>query len=99
MPVRTRFRGALFALPVFALTFVCSGSTGQGATIYTVDIHRIGPGSAALANGCFRLSSSVGQPAPGYSSDGSTYALLAGFWAAAPAQGVDEIYFDGFERC
>ena len=65
---------------------------------YSIDYHLISTGGGmAVANGCVRLSGTIGQVAPGYSS-GSTYWLAAGFWAV-PDSASDEIFFNGFQRC
>ncbi|MEO6297625.1 MAG: hypothetical protein ABIO74_11020 [Dokdonella sp.] len=68
------------------------------ATPPAIDFHTISSGGQSLQNSCFRLSGTVGQAAPGYSS-GLTLSVVAGFWAAAPTMGLDEIYFNGFEAC
>lgn len=65
---------------------------------YSIDYHLISAGGGmAVANGCVRLSGTIGQMAPGY-SNGSTYWLAAGFWAV-PESAADEIFFNGFQRC
>ena len=65
---------------------------------YSIDFHVIAAGGHALQGSCFRLSGTVGQPAPGYSS-GSIYALLAGYWVKTDAADSDEIFYNGFEDC
>lgn len=65
---------------------------------YSIDFHVISSGGNALHGNCYRLSGTVGQVAPGYSS-GSLYALIAGYWQPAPPAAVDEIFFNGFEGC
>lgn len=65
---------------------------------YSIDFHVIGAGGHLLQGSCFRLSGTVGQPAPGYSS-GSIYALIAGYWVNADAADSDEIFYNGFEDC
>lgn len=64
----------------------------------TIGFHFIGAGEHGRSNSCFRLSASVGQAAPGYSS-GTSNAIVAGFQAASPTTGLDEIFFNGFEDC
>ena len=60
----------------------------------------LGAGSHAQSSGCFHLSGTVGQVAAGYSSSGSgTYSITAGFWPVAPTTELDEIFFNGFEKC
>jgi hypothetical protein len=67
-------------------------------SVYAIDIHTISAGSKTVSNSCFRLSSTLGLVAPGYSSN-AVYSLYAGFWSAAAARGVDELFFSGFEAC
>ncbi len=64
----------------------------------SIDFHRISAGGTRLHNSCYRLTGTVGQVAPGYSSS-ALYSLVAGFWSAAPTTGRDEIFFNGFEGC
>lgn len=104
---RTRLRFG-FALPVLAV-MVMSGvslvrwSDSRATTpAYSIDFHTISSGGSSLRNSCFHLSGTVGQAAPGYSSEtsgGITYSVYAGFWPAAPTTGLDEIFFNGFEGC
>jgi hypothetical protein len=100
---RTRRRIAL-ALPVLAAaalaTIALRWSDTHAGTVpaYSINFHTISSGGASLRNSCFRLSGTVGQPAPGYSSGTSDY-VIAGFWPAAPTTGLDEIFFNGFEGC
>jgi len=68
------------------------------ATSPTLDFHLVSAGGSSMGNNCFRLSGTVGQSAPGYSS-GSSNSIFAGFWSAAPATAPDEIHFNGFESC
>lgn len=49
-------------------------------------------------NACSRISASVAQAAPGFSSGGS-FDLSAGFQAIVAASPGDAIFFDGFEGC
>ena len=85
-------------LSALVLTLACAGSSGQSQPPYTIDFHSISAGAQSLQNNCFRLSGTVGEIAPGYSSSG-TYSLYAGFRAAAGVKAVDEIFFAGFEEC
>jgi len=90
---RRRLRITL-ALP---FAFACSASHGQAPPTYAIDYHVISAGTQALFNTCVRLSGTLAEVAPGYSS-APTYALHAGFHVAASAS-VDEIFFAGFEAC
>ena len=68
------------------------------SSTYSIDFHVIGAGGHSLQGSCFRLSGTVGQAVPGYSS-GSIYALIAGYWVKADAADSDEIFYNGFEDC
>jgi hypothetical protein len=99
------FLRARFALPgLFASALVgiaavpWSDSRAGSAPADNIDFHVISSGGSALHSSCFRLSGTVGQAAPGYSS-GQTNSVIAGFWSAAPAVGTDEIFFNGFQGC
>ena len=85
-------------LCVLRLALACAESIGQSQPPYSIDFHSISAGAQSLQNSCFRLSGTVGEIAPGYSSSG-TYSLYSGFRAAAPAKAVDEVFFSGFEEC
>ena len=65
---------------------------------YSIDFYTISAGGNTLHGNCYRLSGTLGQAAPGYSS-GSTYSLIAGYWQPAPTAATDEIFFNGFEGC
>jgi len=85
------------------LTFACaaalpSSSLASPPPTYSIDFHVISAGGNALHGNCYRISGTVGQVAPGYSS-GSLYALIAGYWQPAPPAAADEIFFNGFEGC
>jgi hypothetical protein len=68
------------------------------STTFTLDSHVISTGSSVRASSaCFRLSSTVGEPAAGYSFSGA-YSMIAGFRAKLPTLG-DDIFFDGFQDC
>ena len=98
---RRRAAIGLQALAAFALASICavpwSDSRAQ-ATPPAINFHVISAGGKSLQNSCFRLSGTVAQAAPGYSS-GPSDSLIAGFWSAAPTTGLDEIFFNGFEDC
>jgi hypothetical protein len=68
------------------------------APTYSIDFYVISAGGSNLKNSCFRLSGTIGQPAPGYFS-GAIYSLIAGYWQPAPSVGSDEIFYNGFEGC
>jgi hypothetical protein len=104
--LRVRLRVALPLLAAAALTSVIairSSDTHAGAVpTYSIDFHTISAGGNALRNSCFGLSGTAGQAAPGdsiYTSGSPTYSVYAGFWSAAPATGLDEIFFTGFQEC
>jgi hypothetical protein len=65
---------------------------------YSIDFYAISTGGNTLRGNCYRLSGTVGQPAPGYSS-GSIESLIAGYWQPAPAAATDDIFFNGFQGC
>jgi hypothetical protein len=65
---------------------------------YSIDFYVISNGGGSLKNSCFRLSGTIGQPAPGYSS-GAIFSLIAGYWQPAVAITSDEIFYNGFEGC
>lgn len=65
---------------------------------YGIAWHAINPGITRARNSCFLLSATMGQAVPGYAS-GAEFVVTSGFWAAAPITQLDEIYFNGFERC
>ena len=99
---RTRRRLVRSALVVAACAAVAaipwSGGNAQSGPAYRVDYHYISAGGTRLHNSCFVLNGTAGQTSPGYSS-GGVYAVLAGFWTAAPITGQDQLFFDGFEGC
>lgn len=99
--LRPRARVIAPALAALALASSVAGvptDTHAGTTpTYSIDFHTISGGGSALANACYRLSGTIGQAAPGYSS-GSTVSLIAGFWTAEVAAS-DEIFFNGFQGC
>lgn len=94
-------RIGLRVMSVISLAGVCSihwSDSRAQVTPPTSDFHVISAGGNSLFNSCFRLSGTVGQAAPGYSS-GTTDSIVAGFWSAAPTKELDEIFFNGFEGC
>ena len=100
---RTRRRLAAAATVLGAAAFVYIAATpahsrAAAPPAYSIDFHAISAGGNNLQGNCYRLSGTVGQVAPGYSS-GSTFSLIAGYWQPAPPAAVDEIFFNGFEAC
>ena len=97
---RFRPRTGAFVLAVLAaaLTVSPASDSRAGTTPYRSDIHRISAGGGSLRNACDRLSGSVGQPAPGYSS-GATLSVNAGFWPAVAVDRPDQLFFSGFQGC
>ena len=65
---------------------------------YSIDFYTISSGGNTLKGNCYRVSATVAQTAPGYSS-ASTYSLIAGYWQPAPLAATDEIFFNGFQGC
>ena len=65
---------------------------------YTIPWYAATAGVAHLRNGCFHLNATLGQAAPGYSAN-DDFVVSAGYWAGAPTRGLDDIFFDGFQRC
>ena len=101
---RVRPRVMLPLLAAVAASIIAIRSSDSLAVVptYSIDFHTINAGGNPLRNSCFGLSGTVGQAAPGYSSYTSsspTYSIYAGFWSAAPATGLDGIFFSGFEEC
>jgi hypothetical protein len=83
---------AIGAIALLAMTYAGARTT------FTLDSHVISTGSSVRAtSACFRLSSTIGEPAAGYSSSFS-YSMIAGFRAKLPTAG-DDIFFDGFQDC
>jgi len=99
---RSRSRTGAFALVAIATALIASPSSAGRAdtstSAYSIDIHRIGTGGASMRNACYRLSGSVGQPAPGYSS-GATLSVNAGLWPAVAVDRPDQLLFSSFEGC
>jgi hypothetical protein len=66
---------------------------------YTLDAHVIGAGSKArTASACFRMTSTIAEPAAGHSSS-AHFALNGGFTALRSTAPSDDIFFDGLEDC
>jgi hypothetical protein len=88
----------LSAMAFACITLAPSHSRASPPPTYSIDFHTISAGGNALRDSCYRLSGTVGQVAPGYSS-GSIYSLIAGYWRPATTSATEELFFDGFERC
>lgn len=97
---RARLAVPALAATTLALAFAVpwSGLNAGTTPTYRIDFHRISAGGGTARGHCTRLSGTLGQAAPGYSS-GSTNSVIAGFWLAAPTDGQDQLFFNGFERC
>jgi hypothetical protein len=99
-----RIESGDFVRPIFTIALMSASvlygpdARAGASSIYSIDFHVIGAGGHSLQGSCFRLSGTVGQAVPGYSS-GSIYALLAGYWVNANAADSDEIFYNGFEDC
>ena len=65
---------------------------------FHIDRYVLAPAGAHSRNSCYLLDGTAGEPSPGYSSN-STFAIYAGFRAAAPQVVRDEIFFSSFEGC
>jgi hypothetical protein len=90
---------SVLAMMVFASTAALRWSDAHAGTpTYSIDFFVISAGGNTLRGNCYRLSGTVGQPAPGYSS-GSIESLIAGYWQPAPTAATDEIFFNGFQGC
>jgi hypothetical protein len=82
-----------------AIALGAFGSIRAGAPpTYSIDFFAISAGGNTLHGNCYRLSGTVAQVAPGYSS-GSIDSLIAGYWQPAPTAATDEIFFNGFQGC
>jgi hypothetical protein len=103
-PVRDRIRIAFSAFFLAAagfpaaFAFLSTNAYAGGSPTYSIDFYVISAGGSLLKNSCFRLSGTVGQAAPGYSS-GAIYSLIAGYWQPASNVASDEIFYNGFEGC
>jgi hypothetical protein len=84
---------------VFAGAIVCATALAHAANPYRIDVFAISSGSAVnAANPCSRLSATIGEPAPGFSSGGG-FDLSAGFQSIIAADVRDTLFFGGFEEC
>ncbi len=97
--LRARMAMPVVSAMALALTFAVPWSDLSAGTTptYSIDFHYIGAAGGTVRGNCVRLSGTLGQTAPGYSS-GSTNSVVAGFWLAAPREGQDQMFFNGFEK-
>jgi hypothetical protein len=90
--------GALLAAMLACVAAIPWSDTQAQSSAMNINPQVVDAGGKPLANSCYRLSGTVGQPAPGYSSS-ATYSINAGFVAVTPTTIRDEIFFNGFEGC
>jgi hypothetical protein len=102
--LRARLR-AKFGVPVLTATALAcvvsvpwSDTNAQPTPPPSINIHLISSGASQMRSNCFRVSGTIGQAAPGYSSGGG-YSVLAGYWPAVSTIQADEIFSNGFEGC
>jgi hypothetical protein len=96
---RARLTVCLLAAMVLASTTALRWSDARAGTpTYSINFYTISAGGNTLRGSCYRLSGTLGQVAPGYSS-GSIDSLIAGYWQPAPTAATDEIFFNGFQGC
>lgn len=100
--VRRRARASVRLLAAaFLVAGVCAmphSDVRAQASPPAIAFHFIGAGEHSRSNFCYRLSASVAQAAPGYSSGSSNF-IIAGFQAVSQTVIQDEIFFNGFEDC
>jgi hypothetical protein len=96
--LRLMASASLLSAMVFLSVAVLPAASRADAPTYSIDFHTISAGGNTLSGSCYRLSATVAQVAPGYSS-GGIYSLIAGYWQAPPSLATDEIFFNGFEVC
>jgi hypothetical protein len=90
--------GALAAAVLVCIAAVPWSDTQAQQTPSGIGLHLLDSGAKKLSNPCYRLTGTVGEAAPGYSSS-ATYSINAGFLAATPKTDHDEIFFNSFEGC
>ncbi|MGB0133701.1 hypothetical protein [Dokdonella sp.] len=90
-----RLRAAAVATGVFALSLVGVASAGSG---YVVRNGTVAGSGDIVANDCFTLSSTIGEPAAGSISNGSI-TVTAGFQATTENNVIvlDTIFKNGFD--
>lgn len=92
---QSRLRYAAVASGVFALSLVGVASAGGG---YVLSNGTVASSGDIVANDCFTLSSTIGEPAAGSISNGST-TVTAGFQATTENNVIvlDTIFKNGFD--
>ena len=65
---------------------------------FVLDADAVVVGGGSSASPCSHLTSSIGEPAAGFSSGGA-FSLSTGFLAIAAPAARDALFFDGFEGC
>jgi hypothetical protein len=98
LQLRFTLSAALLSVTAFLSIAVLPADSHADTPMYSIDFHTISAGGNTLRGNCYRLSGTVAQVAPGYSS-GGIYSLIAGYWQPAPTSATDEIFFNGFEVC
>ena len=98
LQLRLTVCATLLSVTVCLSIAVVPTDSRAGAPTYSIDFHTISAGGNTLSSTCYRLSGTVAQVAPEYSSAG-IYSLIAGYWQPAPTSATDEIFFNGFEAC
>jgi len=98
--LRLRFTvsATLLSMMVFLSIAILPADSRADPPTYSIDFHTISAGGNTLSGNCYRLSATVAQVAPGYSS-GGIYSLIAGYWQPPTSSATDEIFFNGFEVC
>jgi hypothetical protein len=88
----------LLAMACACIAALASDLRAGTPPTYSIGFHAISAGGHSLRGRCYRLSATMGQVAPGYSS-AAMYSLIAGYWQPAPPAAADEIFFNEFEVC
>lgn len=93
---QSRLRVVAAGSGVFALSLACAAPVGGG---YVLQNGTIANSGFVVANDCFTLSSTIGEPAAGSTSAGSV-TLTAGFQATTGNNTqivIDRIFQNGFD--
>lgn len=88
--LRARLTGAL----AVAIATALYGAASNAA--FRIGNPTVAGGGGRVANTCFTLTSTIGEHAAGFASNG-TYTLTSGFQAAQPRRSVDVIFRNGFD--
>jgi len=90
-----RTTASIAAVCSAVLSFAAFAATGP----LSIRAHVLASGATVRGtSACFRLRTTSGEPAAGYSSS-ADYALLTGFLAHRSTAARDDIFFDAFEAC